>query len=114
MRKFTLMLSLLLLLTALTGCGSKDMLEADLWVLDEEKHIVICLDWDTEQPFVEIIAPDGKKYDPEKLGEDYVLPVGSGLMLRILNAPAGQWKMRYDKRGNEYIDLSYLETTDNG
>ncbi len=81
--------------------------ESDLVYLDEAKSIVFWVEWDKEKPSVVFLAPDGTEYDPAVTREDTTtVESGTSLYYIILDAQAGQWRVRMDKGSNEKVEIS--------
>lgn len=82
-------------------------MEEGLWeYIETEQDLVIWVSWDVEQPTVVFIAPDGTEYDPTQESDSTTAFVStSTLYYSIKNAPAGQWRMRYDKLSNTELEI---------
>ncbi len=82
----------------------------DLFYLDSERSIVFTIEWDTEEPDVELISPDGTFYDIKKEHKNTGIVKGDGYIFYLIkNAKAGQWKVKYDKKSNEEVTVSVDE-----
>lgn len=79
----------------------------DVIKLEQPKSIVFWVEWDVEKPSVVFIAPDGTEYNPDVTRQDTVTVTNEDdLFYTIMNAQAGQWRIRYDKGKNKSIDVS--------
>ena len=110
-RLILLLLSLCLMLgVAVPALAATE--EADWEFIDTQKDLVIWVSWDVEQPEVVFIAPDGTVYDPAVSTDSTTTSVStSTLYYTIKNAPAGQWRVRYDKKGNETLEIALQDYT---
>lgn len=82
-------------------------IESELTYLDEEKDIVIWVEWDTEKPSVVFLSADGTEYDPSVVSENTAtIENGNSLYYIIKNAPRGQWTVRLDKGRNNTVEIS--------
>lgn len=107
MKRFILSLMILSVLVSMALPVFALEQEADWEYIDEQKDIIIGVSWDVEQPYVVFIAPNGTVYDPTAQMEGTTASVGtSALYYTIENAPAGQWKIRYDKGSNTELEVS--------
>lgn len=88
-------------------------LEEENWeYIDTQKDLVIWVSWDVEQPTVVFIAPNGKVYDPAVSTDSTTTSVStSTLYYTIRNAPAGQWRVRYDKGSNQQLEIAVQDYT---
>ena len=112
MKRFILSLMVLAVLVSLALPASALEQEADWEYIDEQKNIVIAVSWDVEQPWVVFIAPDGTEYDPMTPMEGTTTTLGNlSLYYTIESAPAGQWKIRYDKLSNTALEVSLYNYT---
>lgn len=104
--------ALLLVCLFLLGCQLAPMAgaattEAIFDDLDSERDIVLWVSWPTEQPDIVFIAPDGTRYDPTVESESTTTIFGENELFYIIySAPAGQWRVSYDKKGNDEIEIS--------
>lgn len=74
--------------------------------IDTEKDILIHVIWEKEQPDLLFIAPDGTQYNPELEQEGAMTVIGADEMFYLIyKAPKGQWKITYDKKSNETIQI---------
>lgn len=81
--------------------------EADLEYIDTRKDVVFWVSWDVETPDVVFVAPNGAIYDPMKQSSGTTTILNeTDLYYVIMNAPAGQWRIRYDKGNNTKLDVS--------
>lgn len=106
--KKIIILALAVLLTAMLAVPALAApQESDLVLLEREKGIVIWVSWDTAQPEVVFIAPDGTQYDPMTETEGCTTVVGSNdLYYTIEKAAAGQWRLQLDKGSNKEVTVS--------
>lgn len=81
--------------------------EQELVTLDTPRDVVFWVSWDTETPEIVFLAPDGRVYDPTAEAADTTTILsGTDLYYVILNAPAGRWRVRFDKGANQKLDIS--------
>lgn len=81
--------------------------EENIINLEQSKSIVFWVQWDAEKPEITFIAPDGTEYNPDVTRQDTVTVVNEAdIFYTIMNAQAGQWRIRYDKGKNKTIDVS--------
>ena len=105
-RIFTIIITLLLM-AALVVPAYAAPEEADLEYINTQKDVVFWVSWDQEQPQIIFIAPDGTEYDPSVTSDTTTTIVGEkDLYYVVLDAQAGQWRVRYDKGNNTEIKIS--------
>lgn len=96
-------------------CGtvaSAAPVEEDIVNLSSSKSIVFWVEWDTEKPYVVFIAPDGTEMNPDAESPDTVTVFGdNSLFYTVYNAPAGQWRIKYEKGNNKEIEVSVSDYT---
>lgn len=103
---FILIVSLLLGIFALPASAE----EHKFHYLDSERDVVIYVSWPTEEPNLTFRAPNGTIYDPNAKNENTVTTVGEKELYYIIyNAPAGQWYVELDKRGNDKVDIGMFD-----
>lgn len=88
--------------------------EAELITLEEAKDFTIMFSYEGEQPVITFISPSGVEY-AEGISPDTVLVSahGSGWSTyKIIGAEAGTWRVRCDKKNNEYVDYNFVEEID--
>lgn len=107
MKRIISFLLALLLLAAMAIPAAAATQEGNMIKLEEARSIVIGVQWDKEQPDVVFLAPDGTEYSPlvEREGTSAILSENA-LYYIIENAAAGQWRVRYNKKGNTTLDIS--------
>ena len=106
---FILIVSLLLGIFALPASAE----EHKFHYLDSERDVVIYVSWPTEEPNLTFRAPNGTIYDPNAKNENTVTTVGEKELYYIIyNAPAGQWYVELDKRGNDKVDIGMFDYQD--
>ena len=81
--------------------------EADLEYIDTQKDVVFWVSWDVETPEIVFLAPNGTEYDPMKeVNGTTTIFNDKNLYYVVMDAPAGQWRIRYDKGNNTQLDIS--------
>lgn len=105
-RCLTILLALVLTLSmAIPAFAATE--EADLEYIDTRKDVVFWVSWDVETPDIKFIAPNGAIYDPMKQANGTTTILNDkDLYYVIMNASAGQWRIRYDKGNNTKLDVS--------
>lgn len=107
MKKLIITLMAVALLLSMALPVSAAVEEAPLTVVDVQKDLTLWVDWDVEQPYLVFLAPDGTEYDFTAQIEGTQVSMGENcLYYTILNAPAGQWNIRYDKGANSVLEIS--------
>lgn len=108
-RIFIMLLACLLLIGGLPLTASAETLTTELFTLSETKNMGISIGYDTEPPSVEFIAPNGEIFGSKAISSGKMTKTDSGtaLFFRIPNAKAGTWQIKYDKKGNSELDISY-------
>lgn len=105
-RIFTIIITLLLMAVLVVPAYAAQE-EADLEYINTQKDVVFWVSWDQEQPLIIFIAPDGTEYDPNVTSDTTTTIVGEkDLYYVVLDAQAGQWRVRYDKGNNTEIKIS--------
>ena len=107
MKRVLTFIFVLLLMAALAVPAYAAPEEADLEYIDTQKDVVFWVTWDQEQPQIVFIAPDGTEYDPSVTSDTTTTVISEkDLYYVILDAPAGQWRIRYEKGNNSEISVS--------
>lgn len=105
-RKF--MLSAILIVLAavlLAGTAGAESSEADLYYNDTTQSIMISVFYENDDVEISFIDPDGNTVSLDS--ESVVCSSDETSMFVIIrDAAEGQWKIRYDKGSNEYIEYS--------
>lgn len=109
LRHFILLVICALLMTAFPLTAEAETLVEDLFTLDSTRNMGISVKYETEPPAVEFIAPNGAVYGSQAVASGKMSQTDSGtaLFFRIPNAEAGKWQIRYDKKSNSNIEVSY-------
>ncbi|MBR3683252.1 MAG: hypothetical protein IKL78_00080 [Lachnospiraceae bacterium] len=92
-----------------------EVLEADFVYVEQPGDLAFMFYYEVEKPDLVFISPSGLEYS-EAVSSASQLQVSEGdgwISYQIINAEAGQWTLRYDKKGNEYIEYNLLEAIDN-
>ena len=107
MKRILIFALLLTLLAAFAVPAAAATVEETFATLDQAQDIVIWVAWEVEQPVVTFVGPDDTVYDPltDTEGAELILSEYD-LYYVIHNAPAGDWRVRYDKLGNESLTIS--------
>ena len=81
----------------------------ELFTLDSVKNMGISVTYDVTPPAVEFIAPNGEVYGADAIAAGKMTKTDSGkaLYFRIPNAQAGSWKITYDKKNNNNVEVKY-------
>lgn len=82
--------------------------ESVLFDLDERRNMAISVAYEKDAPEISFIAPNGKAYGADAIsaGDMEFYDSGSVLYFRIPNAMAGEWKIVYDKKNNDEIEVA--------
>ncbi len=82
--------------------------EEDTAYLESNDDIVFGVEWDVARPTTLVfIDPYGTEYDTAKQGSNTTTVVnGNTLYYTIMNASAGQWRIRYDKGSNTLLEVT--------
>ncbi len=76
----------------------------DIFNIQSQSDMAVTLYYDTEEPTVSFIAPDGTVILASELSSSR----GDGAVCYyILSAIAGQWKISYDKKANNFLDVNW-------
>ncbi|MDR1765909.1 MAG: hypothetical protein LBR77_07465 [Lachnospiraceae bacterium] len=76
----------------------------DIFDLTESANMAVSIYYDTEEPTITFIAPDGTVYEPG----DLIAQIGDGAVCYYIpDAMAGQWQMAYDKKSNVNLDVNW-------
>lgn len=95
----------LLLLPALSAPAAAAQ-QADLITLDRVTDLVVIVGYDTEEPEITFLAPDGTRY-AESL-DNVRVDRGEGILyFHISQAQAGAWRLSYDKKGNQELTINF-------
>jgi len=89
------------------------VVESDLFTLDEPTSIVFSIEWEGEEPVFTLTAPDGRTIDATATDEDIaIVRFERAYMILVRDAMAGSWRLTYDKGANESITVmvdEYME-----
>lgn len=88
--------------------------EAELITIEEEKDFAVMFTYEGEQPVVTFISPSGVEYAEGISSEAELLSAhGEGWSTyKVISAQAGTWRVRCDKKNNEYVNYSFVEEID--
>lgn len=102
------------LASAMQGTDSGQIVEAELVRLETQQDLTVMFTYGGERPEVILIAPDGREYAEGISGETELLTAhGEGWSTyKIPAAEAGVWRVRCDKRNNEFVDYSLVDEVD--
>lgn len=76
----------------------------DIFNIHSQSDMTVTLYYDIEEPTVSFISPDGAVISATEISSSH----GDGAVsYYILNAIAGQWKINYDKKGNNSLDINW-------
>lgn len=76
----------------------------DIFNIQSQSDMAVTLYYDTEEPTVSFIAPDGTVILASELSSSR----GDGAVCYyISSAIAGQWKISYDKKANNFLDVNW-------
>ncbi len=91
-----------------------EVVEADLITLEEQRDLTVMFTYEGEQPEVVFISPDGAEYGEGISDEtEFVSAHGEGWSTyKVLGAQAGTWRVRCDKKNNEFVDYNFVEEVD--
>ncbi len=110
------MLAVFVLLMAFSGTMvvQAEEVEAELITLEEAKEFTVMFSYEGEQPVITFISPSGVEYaegvSPET---EFVSAHGDGWSTyKVIAAEAGTWRVRCDKKNNEYVDYNFVEEID--
>lgn len=81
---------------------------ADLITLDKTTDLVVIVSYDTEEPEMAFLSPDGGEY-AESLGNVTVERGDKVLYFHLNRAQPGQWQVRYDKKGNQELTIRFAQ-----
>lgn len=105
-RYFAVVIALILLMSLAVPAGAVTQ-EAELTYLDTKQDVVFWVTWDVKIPYIVFLSPDGKRYDPMNEYNNNTTILGdTSLYFIIKDAPAGQWKLLYDKGQNTVLEVS--------
>lgn len=91
-----------------------EVVEADLVTLEETKDLTVMFTYEGDQPEIIFLSPSGKEYKEGTSSQTELLAAhGEGWSTyKITGAEAGTWRIRCDKKNNEYVDYSIVEEID--
>jgi len=78
-----------------------------LFTLDDTRNMAITVAYKKDPPSVSFIAPNGDKYGSAAIADGRMefYDSGSVLYYRIPNAAPGEWKIVYNKKNNDVIEV---------
>lgn len=107
MKRMICILLALMLLASMAIPAAAATQEGNMILLETSRSIVIEVKWDTVQPDVVFLAPDGTVFSPMEVREGTSAVFSENALYYIIeNAAAGQWRVRYDRKGNTSMDIS--------
>lgn len=100
------MLSALLAVLVFPSAAKAAEQEKKLFSLSETKNMSIMITYDKEEPDIAFVAPDGTVYAE---GSENVTVVRKDKKLNFMieQCSAGDWYIRYDKKSNGTVEVSY-------
>lgn len=85
----------------------------DLITLDTDTNLTVRVDYETEEPTVSFIAPNGDEVREGSEGVEVKHDTeGKSIYFQISNAKRGDWKIVYDKKSNPQIGVSFGKFSD--
>lgn len=107
MKRFSVIIVAIALLVCMAMPVSAATEEAPLEYIDTQMDVVFWVSWDVKIPYIVFLAPDGTEYDPMvQYGNTTTIMSDTALYFVVMDAPAGQWNIRYDKGENTEIEVS--------
>ena len=115
-KKITFTALLWAALIALSGCGAKPenssgsaisesaLKTTDIFNVETTSNMTVTLYYDIEEPTITFIMPDGTEIDPDELTTERG---NNAVCYHIADAAPGQWKMAYDKKSNNSLDVNW-------
>lgn len=101
--KSRFLLLFLLMAVMIAGTAGAESSEADLYYNDTTQSILISVLYENDDVDISFIDPEGNTVSLDS--DSVVYSSGETSMFVIIrNAAEGQWKIRYDKGSNEYIE----------
>ncbi len=88
--------------------------EAELITLEEAKDFTVMFTYEGEQPVITFLSPSGVEY-AEGISPETVFASAHGegwSTYKVIGAEAGTWRVRCDKKNNEFVDYSFVEEID--
>ena len=84
--------------------------EKEFAYLESSRDIVINVTWETAQPKVLFLAPDGRVFDPLADTDGTVTVIGDKAMYYLIrSAPAGQWHVDLTKQDAGSVQISWSD-----
>ncbi len=87
--------------------------EAEFLYLETAGEFTVMFTYEGERPEIVFIAPSGKEYGEGISAEEEFLSAhgsnGGWSTYKVVNAEAGQWNIRYDKKDNEILEYSIVD-----
>lgn len=81
---------------------------ADLVTLDSDTNLTVSVGYETEEPTVSFIAPNGDEVKEGSEGVEVKRDTeGKKIYFQISNAKRGDWKIVYDKKSNSQITVDF-------
>ncbi|MFI3326866.1 MAG: hypothetical protein R3Y35_11950 [Clostridia bacterium] len=103
-RKILFLLSVISIIVCTTACSNSNLVVKDLIYLENESCINIIANWDSKEPDLILISPNGDEIDlinaTENMRKD-----DTTLLYSDKNLMAGQWKIACDKKSNENVSI---------
>lgn len=93
------------------GTAEPQWIEQEFWELETAGEFTVMFYYEGEQPEIIFISPTGVEYgegiSPET---EFLSAHGDGWSTyKVLNAEAGQWRLRCDKKNNEEIEYTMVD-----
>ncbi len=91
-----------------------EVVEVNLTTLEEAGDLTVMFSYEGERPEITFLSPSGKEYAEGISAEtELVAAHGEGWSTySVIGAQAGTWRVRCDKKNNEYVDYSIVEAID--
>lgn len=100
--------------SAMQGTENRQVVEAELVRLETQQDLTVMFTYEGDKPQITLLSPSGKEYAEGISGETELLAAhGEGWSTyKILAAEPGTWRVRCDKKNNEYVDYSLVDEVD--
>ncbi len=88
--------------------------EAELITLEETEDFTVMFTYEGDRPVITFLSPSGVEY-AEGVSPETVFASAHGdgwSTYKVIGAEAGTWRVRCDKKNNEYVDYSFVEEID--
>ena len=93
-----------LMMTSCVNKAANERNTTNIFNIESQGDMAVTLYYDVEEPTITFITPGGTKISADSLPTDRG---NNAVCYHIADAAPGQWKMAYDKKSNNSLDVNW-------